>query len=315
MNYTLHQLQIFKEVVQQGSITKASEVLNLTQPAVSIQLKNLEDQFGIPLTEKVGRGIHITAFGLKMAEVFDRILLANDEVKHTINRHKGLLAGDIHIAVVSTGKYVMPYLLSGFVAKHPEVKVTMDVTNKTQVVRSLEENKTDFALVSVLPERIKLNIVPLMENHLFLVGNKERAESFSYEKSVKASLESLPMIFREQGSATRAAMETYFNDNKIPHPRTLYLTSNEAVKQAVNAGLGYSIMPLIGLRNELKSVDLKLIPMKGLPIITQWMLVYRKEKGLSPASQAFLNFIEQDKGDIINKYFSWTKDILRQIEP
>ena len=308
MNYTLHQLQIFLCVVKHESITEAAKELFLTQPAVSIQIKKLQNQFEIPLTERLGRKLYITEFGQQIAEVCREIMAANEEVQATINRYKGLLSGKIHISVVSTGKYVMPYLLKGFVDKYPQVKVRMDVTNKVQVVQALEENATDFALVSVVPDDIEVDIINLMENRLYLVANRKEATKLDRSYLQPKHLGDLPLIFREKGSATRTAMEGFISQHNIPMQQTLALTSNEAVKQAVNAGLGFSIMPLIGLRNGLLKGELQLVPVKGLPIITTWQLVSRKGKALPPAATAFWNYISQNKAAIIQEHFLWTSE-------
>lgn len=312
MNYTLHQLRIFLCVVEHESVTKAAKELFLTQPAVSIQLKKLQDQFEIPLTERIGRKLYITEFGQQIAQTCRNIMTANDEVLATINDYKGLLAGKIHIAVVSTGKYVMPYFLSGFVAKYPQVQVRMDVTNKNQVVAALENNETDFALVSVLPDKLDLEAVELMENHLYLVGNKAETAKLGELPLATQAISELPLIFREQGSATRLAMESFISEHDIPLHQTLALTSNEAVKQAVNAGLGFSVMPLIGLRNGLLNAELKLIPVAGLPVITSWRLVYRKGKAFSPAMRAFLKYLVEHKEALIQEHFSWTDAFVKK---
>lgn len=308
MNYTLHQLQIFLCVVKHESITEAAKELFLTQPAVSIQIKKLQNQFEIPLTERLGRKLYITEFGQQIAEVCRDIMAANQEVQSTINRYKGLLSGKIHISVVSTGKYVMPYFLKGFVDKYPQVEVRMDVTNKLQVIQALEDNATDFALVSVLPEKMELDIINLMENRLYLVANQKESERLKKRHLKPQDLSELPLIFREKGSATRAAMEGFISQYDIPMRQTLSLTSNEAVKQAVNAGLGFSIMPLIGLRNGLLRGELHLVPVRGLPLVTTWQLVCRAGKAFSPAAQAFWEYIDADKASVIQEHFHWTSD-------
>ena len=309
MNYTLHQLKVFVCIAKNESVTKASEELFLTQPAVSSQLKKLQDQFDIPLTEVVGRRLFITEFGKEIAEVSKRILLASEEIKETLDQYKGLVSGHLKIAVVSTGKYVMPYLLSGFTKRFPSVDVALDVTNKQLVVDTLVKNETDFALVSVLPDDVALEKVDLMENVLYLVGSAEAAKRFKGKKVHPKQLEEVPLIYREQGSATRNAMETYLKKNDVQVRQKYELVSNEAVKQAVNAGLGFSIMPLIGLRNVINAGEMKLIQAKGLPVKTEWMLCYLKGKKLSPAANAFLQYIESNKELVIEQYFSWTKNV------
>ncbi len=309
MNYTLHQLKVFVTIVKNQSVTKASEELFLSQPAVSSQLKKLQDQFDIPLTEVVGRRLFITEFGLEIAEVCKRILLASEEIKETLDQHKGLVSGRLKIAIVSTGKYVMPYFLSGFTKRFPSVDVAMDVTNKQLVVEALSKNETDFALVSVLPDDMTLETIDLMENSLYLVGNSEMADKFNGKTVQPNQLEDVPLIFREQGSATRNAMENFLTKNDVRANQRYELVSNEAVKQAVNAGLGYSIMPLIGLRNVINAGEIKLIKTKALPVRTKWTLCYLKGKKLSPAANAFLGYLKSHKEQLIEKHFSWVDNV------
>lgn len=303
MNYTLHQLQIFLKVSQNQSITKASEELHLTQPAVSIQLRNFQDQFSIPLTEVVGRKLFITDFGKEIAEAAEKVLNEVHAINYKTLSYQGELSGRLKISVVSTGKYVMPYFLSDFMKLHKGVDLIMDVTNKTSVVETLERNEVDFAMVSVLPKKLMVNSVALMANKLYFVGSADT--KFEKVPSKKILFEELPLIYREQGSATRNAMESFISKNKFPVRKKIELTSNEAVKQAVISGLGYSIMPLIGIKNELKNDDLQIIPVKGLPISTRWNLIWLKSKKLSPAASTYLEFLNLEKGKIISKKFAW----------
>ncbi|GHB42721.1 LysR family transcriptional regulator [Mongoliitalea lutea] len=303
MNYTLHQLQIFMKVVQRESITKAAEDLHLSQPAVSVQLKNFQDQFEIPLTEVVGRKLYVTDFGKEIADYAQKILEQIDVIQSRTAVYKGRLAGKLKISVVSTGKYVIPYFLSEFLRRNPDVDLKLDVTNKAMVINSLDDNEIDFALVSILPEAFQVERVPLMENNLYLVAGKDF--QLSTGTLDPHMLEKMVLIFREAGSGTRLVMERFLKDHDIHVQRKLELTSNEAVKQAVLAGLGCSIMPLIGIKNELRNGDLKIIPVKGLPIVTDWHLIHLKNKRFSPVALAFLDFIIQNKEQIIDEHFQW----------
>lgn len=303
MNYTLNQLQIFLKIVETRSVTKASEELHLTQPAVSIQLRNFQNQFEIPLTEVIGRKIYITDFGLEIAESVQNIINQVYAINYKTQSYKGLLTGRLKISVVSTGKYVMPFYLTDFIKLNPEIELLMDVTNKNKVIKSLENNEVDFALVSILPTSIKINKLDLLQNKLYLVGNAQDDSDFN--KSAKDFFEKLPLIFREKGSGTRQAMEGFIDKNKVSILKKMTLTSNEAVKQALLAGLGYSIMPLIGIKNELQSKELKIIPTQGLPINTVWSLIWLEGKQLSPVAMAFLNFLKQEKNKIVQEKFSW----------
>lgn len=306
MNYTLHQLQIFLKISELQSITRASEELHLTQPAVSIQLKNFQDQFPIPLTEVVGRRLFITDFGKEIAVAAERIVKQVEQINYRTMAYQGKLSGRLKVSVVSTGKYVMPYFMSDFMTENSGVDLIMDVTNKSKVVRSLELNEVDFALVSVLPEKLNVDGVELMPNKLFYVSNYDRELPKTLSK--KYLFEKIPLIYREPGSATRNAMEGFIDRNNFSVNKKMELTSNEAVKQAVISGLGCSIMPLIGNKNALKSKELKIIPVKGLPITTTWNLIWLRSKKLSPVAVAFLDYLKERKGEIIQKKFSWIED-------
>ncbi len=290
----MHQLKIFVEVFRQQSVTKAAEEMYMTQPALSIQLKNFPNQFDIALFDKTGKRIYLTDFGKTIAEISENILKEADALKYKTREYEGLLTGKLRISSASTGKYVIPYFLSEFIHLNPGIDLRLDVSNKTLVMQNVRNNEVDFALVSVVPEKFKLNEEVLLENKLYLVGNDPK---FNDE---------FPLIYREDGSATRGAMEDYLG---FPTKRkSIKLTSNEAVKQAVIAGLGYSILPLIGMKNEITTKQLYIIPSKGLPITTYWRLIWLKTKKLSPIAAAFLEFIQHEKERIINAYFKWYID-------
>lgn len=303
MNYTLNQLQIFLKVVQTQSVTKAAEELHLTQPAVSIQLKNFQDQFDIPLTEVVGRKIYITDFGREIGEAAENIVNQVYAINYKTLAYKGQLTGRLKISVVSTGKYVMPYFLADFMKQHDGIELMMDVTNKNKVVESLENNEVDFALVSILPNTLNIEKFDLLQNKLFLVGSAET--KLKKAASTKEIFKDLPLIFREKGSGTRQTMENFIERNNLSVLKKMELTSNEAVKQSLLAGLGYSIMPLIGIKNELHNNELKIISIKGLPIKTTWSLIWLKGKKHSPVSKSFLAYLKKEKSQIVHDKFSW----------
>ncbi len=303
MNYTLNQLQIFLKIVQTQSVTKASEELHLTQPAVSIQLKNFQDQFDIPLTEVVGRKIYITDFGREIGEAAENIINQVYAINYKTLAYKGQLTGRLKISVVSTGKYVMPYFLTSFMQQHTGIELLMDVTNKNKVVQSLENNEVDFALVSILPNTLNIEKLDLLQNKLYLVGSLET--KFKKGASTKEIFKDLPLIFREKGSGTRQIMENFIERSELSILKKMELTSNEAVKQSLLAGLGYSIMPLIGIKNELHNKQLQIISTKGLPIKTTWSLIWLKGKKHSPVSKSFLEYLKKEKSGIVHDKFSW----------
>lgn len=306
MNYTLHQLAIFEKIATLRSVTKAAEALFLSQPAVSIQLKNFQNQFSVPLFEVIGRQVYITEFGEEIVIAARKILEEAKSIEYRSQIYQGKVAGKLRIALVSTAKYIMPHLLADFMHEHNEVDLIMDVTNKATVLRSLENNEADLALVSTIPKKLEIERIQLMKNRLYLIAGKHVPETT--ENISKRDLEKLPLIFREQGSATRLAMEKYINSRKILLNKNLELVSNEAVKQAVIAGLGVSIMPLLGIKNSLNTGELHVVPSKGLPIESQWNLIWLKSKNQSVVVKAFIKYLQENKSKLIKEQFGWFEE-------
>lgn len=307
MNYTFHQLKVFMAVVEKQSVTRASEELNMTQPAVSIQLKNLQDQFDIPLTEVISRKIYITEFGKELYQIADKILQEVSNINYRTHSFKGMVSGKLKISVASTGKYVMPYYLKEFLKVNSTIDLMMDVTNKTNVIESLQNNEVDFSLVSVLPEKLDIEQEILLPNKLFLTSAVD--SDFKITKRMNKSVfDKLPLIYREEGSGTRVTMQQYFQKANIVPKVRFELTSSEAVKQAVMAGLGFSIQSILSIKNELKQNDIIIIPVQGLPLVENWRLIWLKKKKMSVVARAFLNHVQQNKKNIYNQYFSWIEE-------
>lgn len=304
MNFTLHQLKVFSVIAQKKSITKAAEELNMTQPAASIQLKNFQDQFDIPLTEVIGRQLYVTTFGLEIYDIAESILNQVGTIEYKTEAFKGLLSGKLRISVVSTGNYVMPYFLNGFLKLHPQIDLVLDVSNKTNVIKDLEQNEVDFSLVTVSPNHLEVNEEPIMINKLHLVA--ATSNSLNIKKIEDKSLFGrIPLIYREEGSGTRFTMQEFFAQEHIKPKIKLELTTNEAIKQAVVADIGMSIVSLLSIKNELSQNELKIIPVKGLPLESQWKLIWLKKKNLSPVALAFLDYVKQEKDKVYNQFFNW----------
>jgi DNA-binding transcriptional LysR family regulator len=300
MNYTLHQLRIYLKVTETLSITKTAEKLNLTQPAISIQLKNFQDQFDYPLIEIINKKIQVTGLGKEIAIAAESIIHEIDNINYKSQNYKNKLAGHLKMAIVSTGKYIMPYFLGEYLKQNSGVDLTMDVTNYSKVISSLLQYEIDFALISHDPENLKFEKFDLISNDLFLVGGNTISAPSNGDKAITDST----FLFREEGSRTRLVMENFISKNKFKIKKKIELTSNEAVKQSIIAGLGLSIMPIIGIRNEIEDGLLKVIPMKGLPVQTTWRLIWLKEKKLSPIAESYLNYLTKEKDNIIQNYFT-----------
>lgn len=302
MDYTFQQLKIFSTLSETQSITKAAEIMHISQPAVSVQLKKFQNFFDNPLYEVIGKKLYLTDFGHEIAAVCRTTMQEAQQLKNKSKEHKGELWGTLKISVVSTAKYVMPFLLSDFLRTNPGVDLKMDVTNKLAVVESLEKNEIDFAMVSTLPENLQIEKIELMPNKLHLIGSKNMPIITELNNELGSSH---TFIFREKGSATRQIMENVLKDKRVSIAKQLQLTSNEAIKQAVLAGLGYSIMPLIGLKNALQSGDVKIMPVDGLPVTTNWHLIWLKSKKFGGAQTAFLNYLKEKKDTILHDKFKW----------
>ncbi len=293
MNYSLHQLRIFLKVVELKNITKAAEQMHITQPALSMQLKNFQGQFNMPLYEYVSKRIIITDFGQKIATLAKSTVEQSDQIKYHTKAYQNLFSGELKISSASTGKYVIPYFLEGFIEKHKGIDLNLDVSNKRKVIEDLNHKLIDFALVSVVPDNLEIEQELLIDNKLYLVG-----KNTTYDHTTR-------LIYREEGSATRAVMDAFFEAEN--QRKSLKLTSNEAVKQAVIAGLGISILPIIGIKHELSSGTLKIIPKKILPIVTKWRLIWLKNRVLSPVAQAYLAYVREHKESIQKNNFKWVK--------
>lgn len=303
MHYTLHQLQVFLKVAELGSVSKAAEALHLTQPAVSMQLRKLQEQFALPLTEIVGRQLYLTEFGQEIATAARPILEQVHAINYKTLAYQGQLTGQLRIMSVSTGKYIMPYLLSDFLYRNPGIELQYQVTNKQQVLEALEQNTIDLALVSLVPAHLALERLELVPNELRLVASPlllERAQTNGWQEL----LERQPLLFRESGSGTRQLMEAWLQGRGWSQPHRFELGSNEAIKQAVLAGLGCSVMPLLGIKGEVQRGEMVVVEAPGLPLFSQWSLVYARGKRLLPAAKAFLSFLERERDTISSKWFS-----------
>jgi len=308
MNFTLHHLKVFLVVAEMKSITLAARVLNMTQPAVSIQLKNLQDQFDLPLTELIGRKLYVTDFGREIENIARRVLSEVDSIKDHSLRFKGVLSGKLRIAVASTGKYILPYYLRNFLAENPHVELDMEVSNKNKVVERLRNNEADFVLLTVMPTDMDLYEEVLMPNRLYLFGAIENVQGIQQNPS-NTLFRDLPLIFREEGSGTRHVMQQFFQKSNISPRIGLSLSSTEAVKQAVLAGLGYSVLPLVSVVDELMLNKLSIIPVKGFPLRNNWRLVWLQKKQLTAVASAFLSYIKEHKQHIYQTHFSHLEKI------
>jgi len=290
VNISLRQLQIFEAVVRHMSYTRAAEELHLTQPAVSMQVRQLEEELGLPLFEKPGRGITLTEAGQELVPYSQGINRSLRELQDDMESLKGVSRGRLSVAVASTVNYFAPRLLAAFHLRYPGIALSLDVTNREQLLRLLEANGVDVVLMGQPPEGVEVESEVFMDNPLVVVAPPDHPLAGQADIPLQRMAEET-FVLREPGSGTRQAMDRFFADQGIAFRRGMQMTRNEAIKQSVRAGLGLSVVSVHTIELELATGKLVLLDVVGFPIQRQWYLVYRRGKRLSPSARAFREFV------------------------
>ncbi len=289
---TVRQLQIFDAAARTLSFSRAAEVLRLTQPAVSMQIRQLEHFAGVPLFERTGRRLHLTDAGEELVQHARAVLRALDGADEAFAAMKGLRGGRVKLAVVSTAKYFAPRLIARFLQSHPGVTVRLQVDNRDAIVRTLAANDVDVALMGRPPGELDLVAAPFADHPHVVIAPPAHPLAHRRKVAVEA-LASETFLVRELGSGTRTAMERFFQERAVPLRVGMEMPSNETIKQAVMAGLGLSFISLHTIALELATRALAVVQAPGLPVVRQWYVLYRSEKRLSPAADAFRTFVLQ----------------------
>ena len=299
-NVTLRQLRTFAEVARRQSFTAAAKALHLTQPAVSMQVRLLEDAAGLPLVEQLGRRIHLTDAGRELlryaAGISDLLREAEDAMKAL----QGVGGGELSLAVTSTAKYFAPRLLAEFRRSHPEARLRLAVSNREAVVRELTENTVDLAVMGRPPRGLDTEAAPFARHPIGIIA----APDHPLAGRKRLPLERLAgetFIIRERGSGTRAAMEHVFAERGFKAGETLEMSSNETIKQAVMAGMGIAFLSMHTIGLELRAGRLALLAVNGLPVMREWYVIHRRGKRLSPAAQAFKSFLLEQGAALIER--------------
>jgi len=293
---TLRQLRTFTEVARRLSFTAAAKALHLTQPAVSMQVRQLEQAAGLPLLEQFGRRVHLTDAGRELlryaAGISDLLREAEDAMKAL----QGVGGGELSIAVTSTAKYFAPRLLAEFRRSHPEARLRLAVSNREAVVRELTDNTVDLAVMGRPPRGLDTEAAPFAKHPIGIIAAPDHP-LVGRKRLPLERLASETFIIRERGSGTRAAMEHVFAERGFKAGETLEMSSNETIKQAVMAGMGIAFLSMHTIGLELRAGRLALLAVSGLPVMREWYVIHRRGKRLSPAAQAFKAFLlEQGAG-------------------
>ncbi len=290
MNVTFRQLKVFAAVAKHNGFTRAAEELHLSQPAVSMQVKQLEEHVGLPLFEQVGKTIFLTEAGHEMYHYACEIARQLKEAEEVIGALKGVQRGRLDISVASTANHFGTKLLAAFSHKHPSITIKLDVTNRETLLSQLANNEKDLVIMGKPPNRTGLEAKPFMENPLVVVAYADHP--WANEKNIAPErLCERTFVVRERGSGTRQLMERFFESLDIPFEPGMEMTSNEAIKQAVEAGLGLAVVSIHTLALELETKRLTVLDVQGFPIMRYWYLVHPPSKRLSPVAKAFYEFV------------------------
>ena len=290
---TLRQLQVFEAVARHLSFSRAAEELHLSQPGVSMQVKQLDEMLGLPLLEQMGKKIFLTEAGQVVLECCQSVALQIANLDGALARLKGLDSGELRISAVSTTKYFAPRLLAAFSHLHPHLKVRLDVGNREKLLISLADNNVDLVIMGKPPQELALEAHAFMENPLVIIAPPNHPLA-SEHAIPPARLEGETFIMREPGSGTRAATERFFAEHDAKLTVGMEMNSNIAIQRAVEAGLGLGLVSRHTLDMELKLGQLVILDVQDTPILRHWYIVHRPGKRFSSAAQRFIDFMRTD---------------------
>jgi DNA-binding transcriptional LysR family regulator len=301
MHFTFRQMQIFESVARLLSFSRAAEELHLTQPAVSMQIRQLEETVGLPLLEQVGKKIHLTEAGEEFHHQCRIVARQLRETKEAMESLRQGVRGRLDIAIISTAKYFMPMLLARFCKVHPDVQLRLTVGNRERILEQLADNDVDLAVMGRPPSEVSVISEAFAKNpHVVIAPPGHRFQN-AKRLSVQRIAEE-PLIVRERGSGTRHLLERLFSEHGVKLQARMEMSSNETIKQAVSAGMGISLLSLHTLKLELKTGALVVLPVQGLPVVRDWHLVHLREKRLPPVARAFKSFLQEHAEDVISEF-------------
>lgn len=290
MHLTLRQIEVFNAVALHQNYTRAAEALHLSQPAVSMQIKQLEESIDLHLFEQVGKQIQLTDAGHHMYSFARNMTDLLEEADEVFEAIKGVETGALSISVATTASHFATRLLAAFSKQHQGITISLDITNRETLRRQLERNERDLVIMGQPPEGLEVEAEAIMKNPLVMIA--PTTHPLSREQKIPlAHFASESFVVRESGSGTRSAIERFFANHNVDFSTGIEMTSNEAIKQAVEAGLGLGIVSVHTLELELETQRLKILDVEDFPIQRHWYILQRKGKRLSPAAIAFKQFV------------------------
>lgn len=290
LHFTLRQLQVFEKVASHLNYSRAAEELYLSQPAVSMQIKQIEGHIGLPLFEQMGKKIFLTEAGQELFHYARSIAQQISEMEAVFDEMIGLGRGKLTLSVVNTANYFTPQLLAKFCQRHPNINVILQVANRDAVIKQLTDNTTDLAIMGKPPENMDILSESFLDNPLVVIADP--AHPLACLKQVKFSqLAKETFLSREKGSGTRIAMERVFAKHGVQPRISMEMETNEAIKQAVRAGMGLGILSLHSMELELETGRLVVLDVEHFPLLRHWFVAHRSNKRLSSAALAFKEFL------------------------
>ena len=293
IHLTLHQLKVFEATARYCSFTRAAEELYLTQPTVSMQVKQLTKAIGIPLFEQIGKRLYLTGAGRELystcQDIFDKL----DQLEMQVADLKGMKEGHLKLAVITTAQYFVPRLLGPFCQQYPGIDVSLIVTNHEEAIDRLTDTKDDLYVMSQLPEHIDVKAHPFLDNPLVVMAPKNHPLAQQTNISI-AQLAGEPFIMREPGSGTRKAVQALLDDHGVKVKVRLELGNNEAIKQAIAGGLGLSVLSCHTLTSAGDTGELTILDVNEFPIERQWYVVHSGSKQLSIIASTFLDYLKTE---------------------
>ncbi|MEL6939634.1 MAG: LysR substrate-binding domain-containing protein [Cyanobacteria bacterium J06598_1] len=297
---TLHQLKVFEATARHGSFTRAAEELFLTQPTVSIQVKQLTKSVGLPLFEQIGKRLYLTEAGQKLLSTCQEIFNGLEQFEMSVADLKGMKQGQLKLAVITTAKYFVPRLLGPFCQRYPGIDISLKVTNHQCLRESMVANEDDLYIISQTPDQPDLNVHPFLENPLIVLA--PTSHPLARKKNIPIEmLNNEKFIMREPGSGTRKAVETLFTEKDIKVKVSLELGSNEAIKQAIAGGLGISVLSQHTIISEGTTGEFAILDVQGFPIERNWYVANLAGKQLSVVAETFLQFLLEESPEMAKR--------------
>ena len=297
---TLRQLAVFGALARHRSFSAAARALHLTQPAVSMQIRQLEDAAGVALVERIGKRIDLTEAGAELARCAREIEARLKDADDALAMIRGLRGGTLDIAVLSTAKYFAPHLLAEFRRRHPDISLRLAVSNREAVLRALSENRTDLAIMGQPPKGLEVEARVFAPHPLAIIAPP--GHRLTRKKRLRlADLAGEHILVREPGSGTRGAMERLFAQQGARLRSTTEMASNETIKQAVMAGMGIAFLSMHTIGLELKARRLATLPVAGTPVMRNWHVIHLARKRLSPIAQAFKDFLLDEGAALVER--------------